>query len=142
MKSALTAFTLATSILALTGTALADPPAVPQTGAQAGPQATPPAPQAKPNHVCLSAGDIDHTSYPDNSTILFHMKGGKVRIWRNDLKHECPGLKFEQGIAYEIRGGTICSNMQVVYVINRWTPCMLGPFTPYTPPPKPAAGAK
>ncbi len=97
----------------------------------------PPPPPPVHNNVCLSAGSIDHTSYPDDRTILFHMNGGKVRIWRNDLPRECPGLKFEQGIAYEIRGGEICSNMQVVYVLNRWTPCFLGAFTPYTPPPKP-----
>jgi hypothetical protein len=43
-------------------------------------------------------------------------------------------MKFEAGIAWEIRGGEICSNMQVFYVLRRWTPCMLGAFTPYTPP--------
>ncbi|MBU6297727.1 MAG: hypothetical protein KGJ79_06280 [Alphaproteobacteria bacterium] len=88
------------------------------------------------NNVCLDAGNIDHYSFPDDKTILFHMNGGKVRIWRNDLPRACPGLKFEQGIALEIRGGMICSNMQVVYVLRRWTPCFLGAFTPYTPPPK------
>lgn len=93
-------------------------------------------PAAKPRNVCINAGDIDHLSYPDDKTILFHMRGKK--IWRNDLKRECPGLKFEQAVSYEIRGGTICGNMQVVYVMRRWTPCMLGPFTPYT---KPAADA-
>ncbi len=80
--------------------------------------------------VCLNAGDIDHNSYPDDHTILFHMKGGKVRIWRNDLPHACPGLKVEQGVAMEIHGGTICSNAQIVYVLRRWTPCVLGRFTP------------
>ena len=127
MKSALcilTTVAAAASVLTLALPASADPAAVP------------------PRNVCLNAGDIDHTAYPDNKTILFYMKGGKVRVWRNDLKRECPGLKFEQGIAYEIRGGTICSNMQVVYVINRWIPCMLGPFTPYTPPPKSETGGK
>jgi hypothetical protein len=100
--------------------------------AYADPPAPPPAPVH--NNVCLDASRIDHTSYPDNRTILFHMNGGKVRIWRNDLPRECPGLTFERGIAYTLRGGEICSNMQVVYVINRWTPCFLGAFTPYTPP--------
>lgn len=93
-------------------------------------------PAAKPRNVCINAGDIDHLSYPDDKTILFHMRGNK--IWRNDLKRECPGLKFEQSVSYEIRGGSICGNMQVVYVMHRWTPCMLGPFIPYT---KPAADA-
>jgi hypothetical protein len=99
--------------------------------------ADPPSPQPpKPASVCLNPGNIDHLSFPDDKTILFHMNLGKVRIWRNDLKRECHGMKFERGIAYEIRGGSLCSNMQVFYVMRRWTPCFLGDFTPYTPPPK------
>ena len=35
-------------------------------------------------------------------------------------------MKFEAGIAWEIRGGEIYSNMQNFYVLHRWTPCMLG----------------
>lgn len=107
--------------IAVSGAALAEPP---------GP------PPARHHPVCLNAGDIDHYSYPDDQTILFHMKGGKVRIWKNDLKQRCAGLKFEAGIALEIRGGSICENMQVVYVLRRWTPCFLGKFTPYEAPPK------
>ena len=92
--------------------------------------------QPKRNSVCLYASNVDHYSYPDDSTILFHMKSGKVRIWRNDLQHACHGLKFEQGIALNIHDGEICSNMQIFYVLRRGTPCSLGNFTPYTPPPK------
>jgi hypothetical protein len=95
------------------------------------------APQQK--SICLNAGWIDHLSYPNDSTILFHMKNGAVRIWRNDLRRACHGLKFEGGIAWEIRGGDICGNMQVFYVLRRWVPCMLGSFSPYTPPPAPPA---
>jgi hypothetical protein len=124
MKLALTA--IAVTFGLMSAAAYADPPPAP------------PPPKAK--SVCLNAGDIDHYSYPDDKTILIHMKGGKVRIWRSDLPRACPGLKFEQGIALEIRGGTICSNMQVVYVLRRWTPCFLGPFTPVTPPPKEGPG--
>lgn len=93
-------------------------------------------PAKKVHSVCINPSDINHMGFPDDKTILFYMNGGKVRIWRNDLPRACQGLSFEKGIAYEIRGGMICSNMQVVYVMNRWTPCMLGAFTPYTPPPK------
>lgn len=106
------------------------------TAAIAEPPSDSPDKAPKPRSVCLNAGDIDHLSYPDDQTILFHMKGGKVRIWKNDLPRACQGLKFESAVAYEIRGGTICGNMQTFYVLNRWTPCNLGPFTPYTPPPK------
>jgi hypothetical protein len=87
------------------------------------------------NQVCIDPSRIDHLSYPDDSTILFHMRGGPVRIWKNDLKRVCHGLKFEGGIAWEINGGEVCGNMQVFYVLRRWVPCMLGSFSPYTPPP-------
>jgi hypothetical protein len=122
MKIALTTAVCAIGLIGVMGqTAFADPPAPP-----------PPAPVH--NHVCIDPSRINHLSFPDDRTILFHMDGGKVRIWRNDLRHACSGLKFEAGIAWEIRGGLICSNMQPFYVLRRWTPCMLGNFTPYTPP--------
>jgi len=90
------------------------------------------------SRMCLDPGYIDHLSYPDDNTILFYMRGTKVKIWRNDLPRTCNGMKFQSGIAWEIHGGEICANAQVFYVINRWAPCRLGSFTPYTPPPKPA----
>ena len=122
MKLALTAFACTFGLIAVS--AYADPPQ------------NPPSNPPKHNRVCLNANDIAHLSYPDDNTILFHMNVGKVRIWRNDLPRACSGLKFRGGIAYEVRGGLICSNMQTFYVIDRGVPCMLGAFTPYTPPPK------
>jgi hypothetical protein len=130
MKIALTAVGCAIGLIGAIGqTAYADSP--------------PPPPAPVHNNVCIDPSRIDSTTYPDDHTILFHMFGGPVKIWRNDLPRACPGLTFEKGIAFTIRGGEICSNMQVVYVINRWTPCFLGPFTPYTPPetPPPVAPA-
>jgi len=94
-----------------------------------------PTPPAR-HMVCIDPSRISHLSYPDDHTILFHMDGGKVRIWRNDLARTCPGLKFEQGIAWNIWGNEVCSNMQVFQVLRRGTPCALGDFTPYTPPEK------
>ena len=125
MKIALTGVACAIGLIAVMGqAALADSP-------------PPPPPAPAHNNVCIDPSRINSTSFPDDSTILFHMNGGKVRVWRNDLPRACPGLKFERGIAYTIRGGEICSNMQVVYVLNRWTPCFLGAFTPYEAPMKP-----
>ena len=95
-------------------------------------------PPAK-HQVCLQTNNIESMSYPDNKTIIFRMVGGPVKTWRNDLPHECPGLKFEQGIAWNIWGGEVCSNMQIFYVLRRGTPCALGNFTPVVqPPPAPA----
>ena len=105
--------------------------------------ADPPA-QAKPRQICIRTSDIHGMSYPDNRTILFRMNGGTPKVWRNELPRECPGLKFEAGIAWNIWGGEVCSNMQVFYVLRRGTPCMLGTFVPgdmprqdgWVPPPK------
>ena len=88
-------------------------------------------PPATPHKlVCIQTSNIQSMSYPDNKTILFRMNSGPVKVWRNDLQRECPGLKFEQGIAWQIWGDEVCSNMQVFYVLRRGTPCMLGTFTP------------
>lgn len=106
--------TLIALAVGLAGTAAyADPPVAP-----------------KPRQVCIQTSDIDSMSYPDNRTIMFRMNHGPVKVWRNELPRECPGLKFEQGIAWQIWGGEVCSNMQVFYVLRRGTPCMLGTFVP------------
>lgn len=84
----------------------------------------------KPKQICIRTSDIQGMTYPDNRTILFKMSGGPVKLWRNELPHECAGLKFEQGIAWNIWGGEVCSNMQVFYVLRSGTPCMLGNFVP------------
>jgi len=92
---------------------------------------------ATPNRsICLSPQDIDYLSYPDDKTILFHMKGGPIRLYRNDLPHACFGLHFESGIAWVIRGDEICGHMQSFSVLRTHTPCMLGDFTPLPPPEK------
>lgn len=81
--------------------------------------------------VCLSTSDIDRTSTPDTRTILFYMRNGK--IWKNTLRARCSGLAF-YGFIYRVHGGQICSNMQSIEVIQTHETCMLGDFTPYTPP--------
>lgn len=101
------------------------------------PEAAPPANGAsdvKPTPICLDPAFIDRTQIVDDSTILFHMRGGK--IWKNTLASKCFGLKMQGGFAYEVQGGTICSNMQTIRVLNQGSICALGEFTPYTPPEK------
>jgi len=87
------------------------------------------------NSVCLQTVMIDHTSIPDDNTILFHMRDHKV--WKNTLPFSCPGLKIEGGFEYETRIDEICSNLQTIRVLRERSVCMLGAFTPYEPPPKP-----
>jgi len=89
----------------------------------------PPAPGAP---RCIPADDVSNAQVVDDRTILFHMTGGK--IWKNTLPEPCHGLGFEQGIGYDINGGFICGNQQVIRVLRRGTLCVLGPFEPYEPP--------
>ena len=93
-------------------------------------------------NVCIQTYAIDHTSVPDDSTILFYMKGGKV--WKNSLPYRCPDLKFEGGFQYTTDINELCSNVQTIRVIEQGggprlgAVCALGEFTPYTPPAKSA----
>lgn len=126
MKTIITlASMLAAAGVVVAAAALADPP-----------RSDPP----RPPRVCIRTQDIDSMQYPDNRTILFKMRSGPVKVWRNELNRECPGLKFEQGIAWNIWGGEVCSNMQVFYVLRRGNFCMLGNFVPNDQP-RAAGGA-
>ncbi|HEY2034538.1 MAG TPA: hypothetical protein VGH02_12705 [Rhizomicrobium sp.] len=84
--------------------------------------------------VCLRSMDISNTTTPDDKTILFHMRGGKV--YRNDLRGTCSGLRF-YGFEYTATPpDDICGNMQIIRVLKTHAVCSLGPFTevPKAPP--------
>lgn len=81
--------------------------------------------------VCLQTYLIDHTHTVDPKTILFYMRGGK--IWQNTLPYPCPGLTYH-GFVDVVRDNQICSNTQSIRVLVTNDVCMLGAFTPYTPP--------
>lgn len=85
--------------------------------------------------VCLQTYRIDHTSVLDSKTIIFHMKDGKQ--WKNTLMNACPSLNFH-GFIMNVRGGSdeVCSNQQSIKVLESGNICMMGEFTPYTPPEK------
>jgi hypothetical protein len=94
---------------------------------------------AQTRNVCLWTYQIDHTSVPDENTIVFHMKGGE--IWVNKLVSMCPGLKF-YGFGYDVHGPSeICGNQQSIRVLKTGAVCLLGPFTQgdamHTPSPTP-----
>lgn len=92
------------------------------------------APAAVPS--CIYPTQIRSSTPISDREILFRMNNGK--IWKNTLRSDCPGLKFEAGFSWNIRGDTVCANLQTIYVLRRGTACLLGEFSAYTPPPKPA----
>jgi hypothetical protein len=83
------------------------------------------------NGVCLQTSLIDRTEVPDDNTILFHMKDGKV--WKNTLAFACSGLKFEGSFAYTTETPRVCSSQQTIRVLRTGNFCELGQFTPYSP---------
>ncbi len=86
---------------------------------------------AQKGQTCLTATDIDHTSVLSDTDILVAMTSGKA--WKNTLKGPCPGLKFYGGFSWVVGGDMICSNAQVIRVLQRGNACFLGNFTPYAP---------
>lgn len=82
---------------------------------------------AQTRNICLWTYQIDHTSVPDENTIVFHMKSGET--WVNKLVSQCSGLKFN-GFSYDVRGPSeICGNEQSIRVLRTGAVCLLGPFT-------------
>lgn len=92
-----------------------------------------PATADKAGQVCIEAHEIDHTHVVDPRTILYYMRDGK--IWQNTLKAPCRGLEFH-GYEDLVHEDEICSNAQSIRVLVTGQVCLLGAFTPYTPPPK------
>ncbi|HYG48654.1 MAG TPA: DUF6491 family protein [Allosphingosinicella sp.] len=56
---------------------------------------------------CLDIARIDHTRVRDGRTIDFFMRGREV--YRNRLRHECPGLAFEDSFSYRTSLSRLCS---------------------------------
>jgi len=77
---------------------------------------------------CLRSDMIDHTTVPDNRTILFHMRGGAV--WKNTLPAPCVGLDFPGGFEYATFHDEVCANVEVIRVLKEGTRCKLGAFSP------------
>lgn len=85
------------------------------------------------NGVCLIVRNIaDSQISKDGTSITFKMRDG--RLWRNDLKGQCPDLWFN-GFAMVEHADTICENEPGLRVIHSGEVCQLGNFTKVTPPP-------
>lgn len=85
---------------------------------------------------CVSIALLRESRVRDDWTIDF-IRDGK-RAWRNTLPNRCPGLKSNDGFAYETSLSQLCST-DIIYVLNRvggsvqrGVGCGLGPFVPVT----------
>ena len=85
---------------------------------------------ANPPNVCLNVTQIQRTEVPDDQTIIFHMRDGK--IWRNRLRTVCPMLKISP-YTQKVNGDLVCSNSQFIHVTLTGNDCVLGEFSPVEP---------
>jgi len=95
----------------------------PDTSSAAGPAS---ATQASIENSCINPTEIKRQKVLSDQEIQFELRNGEV--WINHLPRVCPGLKFQQGFSWEIRGTLACSNQEMIRVKEEGTPCMLGEF--------------
>ena len=109
------AFLIAAAAVALTGLSACTSPTSP-AGAM-----------ASANNSCINPTRIQKQTIVSDEEIRFEMNDGKV--WVNKLPRACNGLKFEGGFSWKVHGTQVCSNQEIIEVLNRGTTCMLGEFT-------------
>lgn len=76
---------------------------------------------------CINPTRIRKQEILSDREIRFEMDNGDV--WINTLKRDCNGLKFEGGFSWDVRGTQVCSNEQIITVLNAGNTCQLGEFT-------------
>jgi hypothetical protein len=90
---------------------------------------TTPGPTASATSIensCINPTEITKQKVVSDQEIQFELRNGEV--WVNRLPRTCPGLKFQQGFSWEVRGTLACSNQEMIRVKDDGTPCMLGEF--------------
>ena len=99
--------------------------------------------QDAPKSVCIPAYQIDHSTTPDDFTILFYMRNHKV--WKATMINQCVGLKINtRGYVYEPTdpgSDEICSNLLTIRLNDTGQTCLIGDIALVAPaaPAAPAA---
>lgn len=85
---------------------------------------------------CVRIQSIDEIDIVNSGTLIFRMRGDEV--YRNDLPHECPGLRQGDTLMYRSSVGQLCS-VDIITVLEDWgfgfspgASCGLGMFEPIT----------
>ncbi len=84
--------------------------------------------------ACIRPQNIKSTTVLDDKTILFEMRNGK--IWQNEMKYACSGLKFHRRFTYEVHTGNLCSTDTITVIPTggiAGPTCGLDKFTLYVP---------
>jgi hypothetical protein len=85
-----------------------------------------PAGSASIQDSCINPTHITRQTIVSDQEIQFELRNGEV--WVNRLPRVCPGLKFQGGFSWTVRGTLVCSNQERITVKDEGTPCMLGEF--------------
>lgn len=59
------------------------------------------------SETCLATFQYDRVEVLDQQRVLFVGRGGKV--WLNELRRVCPGLRRRHALRFDIRGSRICA---------------------------------
>ena len=77
--------------------------------------------------VCLNTADIQNSDSPDGKVLILKMKNGK--IWHTALRPACPGIR-QNGFRWNIEGGQVCEDSQILRVLHTGEICAIGKFVP------------
>jgi len=77
--------------------------------------------------ICLKSADIENSDSPDGKVLILKMRNGKV--WHTALQPVCPGVRFS-GFSWNIQGGQVCENSQILKVLQSGEICAIGKFVP------------
>lgn len=86
---------------------------------------------ASTGKVCLNTLQIRKQSVLTDQDIQFEMNNGDV--WVNHLKTRCSGLKSQGGFAWNVHNATVCSNQEIIHVLDDGPSCAIGEFTKQAP---------
>lgn len=85
------------------------------------------------NDSCINPLQIKKQKILSDQDIRFEMQNGDV--WINHMEHRCAGLRSEQGFEWSLHGNRVCSNQEIIHVLNDGGSCALGEFRKQPPTP-------
>lgn len=86
---------------------------------------------ASTGRVCLNTLHIRKQKVLSDQDIQFEMNNGDV--WVNHLPSRCPNLKSQGGFAWNVHNATVCSNQEIIHVLDDGPSCSIGDFTKQPP---------
>lgn len=81
--------------------------------------------------VCIRTLEIRKQTVLSDQEIKFEMSNGDV--WVNHLPVRCSGLKAQGGFAWEVHNANVCSNQEIIHVLDWGTSCAIGEFEKQPP---------